>query len=930
MRFGVLGHLEVVDGERTLTPGPAKHRVLLAALLLDAGQVVPVDRLVAAVWGAGPPPSAEPVLRVYVSALRKSLGAGFISTMAGGYRADVGRDAIDVFRFQELVAAAGRTRDAGDLAGASDVLREALALWRGEALADVESDELRRVHVPALEELRLTATEERIDLDLALGRHRDVVGELRRLVASYPLRERPRARLMLALDGSGRRSEALEAYREARAVLVGELGIEPGPELRAAHEAVLAAPKGDPEPVSVRRSVPPAETPSDLPDFTGRQEALGWLARQGPGCVVVYGAAGVGKTALAVHAAATLADRYPGGRLHAALRDADGTPIDPATVLEHFLRSLGCPDAEIPAGPQERVRLYRTLAAGRRLLVVLDDAAEEAQVRPLLPAASGCLALVTSRSPLTGLEAARAYELGVLSEDEALTLLARVAGRERVTAEPEAAGRMVALCDRLPLAVRIAGARLARRTGWTLGHLVGRLADERRRLDELSAGDLAVRGSLEFGYRGLSAAEARLFRLLGLLSAPHFAAWVAGPLLGVPDDAGERLVEQLVESGLLQPIGLDAAGRERHRFHDLTRLYARELCAAERMTALPAAFGDRLLTLSRSARALLTPADPGSGETIMRTGEEDLPGGTREIRESGDWLGAERDFLVCSVTDLARYGRPEQSWRLAFYLAEFFEARAHHDDWIRTHSVALEAARAAGSPRGEGLLLRGLADVQRLAGRTREAERALTSSLELLRGDGVQEAQLRRRLGLVRLAQGRLPEAAGLLASALAVFEGGDPRGVADTLRDLGVVRLRMGDPGSAVPVLERSAATCRDLADPRGEAAALRELAAACLAARQAERAAAHAEHATGISRRLRDPLATARGLYVSAQIAQALGRSGVASSAAVEAAGLFEEYGRQQEAAAALALVGTTMQILNVPPVPSGRHIDEQEDSP
>jgi tetratricopeptide (TPR) repeat protein len=725
---------------------------------------------------------------------------------------------------------------------------------------------------------------------------------------------------MLALDGSGRRPEALEAYREAREVLVEELGVEPGPGLRAAHEAVLAQ---DPPP---RPAAPPAETPADLADFTGREDALGWLTAQGPGCLVLYGAPGVGKTALAVHAATVFAAHYPGGRLHASLRDADGTPLDPATVLAHFLRSLGCPDAAIPEEPQERARLYRTLIAGRRVLIVLDDAAEEAQVRPLLPAAPGCLALVTSRSPLAGLEAARAFELGVLGEQEALALLSRVAGAERVSAEPHEAGMVVALCDRLPLAVRIAGARLARRTGWTLAHLVQRLADERRRLDELSAGDLAVRGSLELGYRGLSPLEARLFRLLGLLSAPDFAAWVAGPLLGVPDAEGERLVEQLVESGLLQPLGIDAAGQERYRFHDLTRLYARELRTAERMSALPAAFAERLLTLTRKARELLAPSESGSGETILRTGEESLLAGTREIRESGDWLAAERGFLVRAVTDLARYGRPDQTWRLAFYLGEFFEARAHHDDWIGTHSVALEAARSTGSERGEGLLLRGLADAQRLAGRTREAERTLAASLELLRGDALEEAQLRRRLALIRLAQERLPEAAELLASALSVFETGDPRGAADTLRGLAVVRLRMGDPGAAVPALERSAATCRDLGDHRGEAAALRELAAACLAARLLPQAAAHAERATGISRRLRDPLATAYGLLVLAKVAHSMGLAESASSASREATALFEEYGRHQEAAEARGLAGSAMRMLNVAPLPSDHPVSER----
>lgn len=580
--------LEVVDGERTLTPTPAKHRVVLAALILEPGRVVPVEELVAAVWGADPPRSAEPVLRVYVSALRKLLGAGLISTVPGGYRAEVPPEHVDAGLFRLTVAAARRARDAGSLAEAADRLRQALALWRGEALADIASDELRRRHVPHLEEARLTALEERIDLDLALGRYPDLPGELRRLIAAHPLREKPRAQLMYALNAAGRRSEALEVYAQTRRTLVEELGVEPGPLLRAAHQAVLsgeAAPGPALPPAAARPAVPPAETPPDLADFTGRERALAWIRAQGPGVLVLHGAAGVGKTALAVRAANTLADGYPDGRLYAVLRNADGGPRDPAAVVAGFLRSLGCPGPAIPPALEDRVRLYRSLVAGRRLLLVLDDAPDEARVRPLLPASPGCLTLVTSRSPLAGLESARAFELGVLPPEEALTLLARVAGEDRVRAEPEAAKAVVALCGRLPLAVRIAGARLARRPAWTLDHLVKRLIDERHRLDELAAGDLAVRSSLLVGYRDLAPAEALLFRRLGLLSAPSFAAWVAGPLAGVDDTTGERLVERLVEAGLVQPVGLDEAGQERYRLHDFTRLFARELDAERRLPA---------------------------------------------------------------------------------------------------------------------------------------------------------------------------------------------------------------------------------------------------------------------------------------------------------------------------------------------------------
>lgn len=902
----MLGPLEVVDGGRTLTPTPAKHRVVLAALILEPGRVVPVEELVAAVWGAKPPRSAEPVLRVYVSALRKLLGAGLISTVPGGYRAEVPPEHVDAGLFRLTVEAARRARAAGSLAEAADRLRQALALWRGEALAGIASDELRRRYAPHLEESRLAALEERIDLDLALGRHPDLPGELRRLIAAHPLREKPRAQLMYALNAAGRRSEALEVYAQARRTLVEELGVEPGPLLRAAHQAVLsgeATPPGlMPPPAAARPAVPPAETPPDLADFTGRERALAWIRAQGPGVLVLHGAAGVGKTALAVRAANALAADYPDGRLYAVLRNADGGPRDTAAVVAGFLRSLGCPDPAIPPALEDRVRLYRSLVAGRRLLLVLDDAPDEAQVRPLLPASPGCLTLVTSRSPLAGLESARAFELRVLPPDEALTLLARVAGEDRVRAEPEAAKAVVALCGRLPLAVRIAGARLARRPAWTLDHLVRRLIDERHRLDELTAGDLAVRSSLLVGYRDLAPAEALLFRRLGLLSAPSFAAWVAGPLAGVDDAAGERLVERLVDAGLLQPVGLDEAGQERYRLHDLTRLFARELDEERR---LPAAFAERVLALARTARSRLVPAGPGSGDTVLRTAEDPLVAGTREIKDSGDWLAAEHAFLADAVADLARYGRPEWTWRLAFYLADFFEARGHLADWTRTHELGLVAAREAGSARGRVLLLRGLAAAHRLRGRSAEAERALAECLDLVRelGDPGEEARVMLGYGLLRLGRGRTDEAEVFLSSALAAFEaGGDRRGVADALRGLGVTRTRGGDAGAAVPLLERSVAVCRDLGDRRGEAVALCDLAEANLTAGAVPRAAECAERATGIGRRLGDPPLTARGLLASARVALREGRTQAAASAAREAEALFSGYGDRAGRAEAL----------------------------
>ncbi|MFI6710166.1 AfsR/SARP family transcriptional regulator [Nonomuraea sp. NPDC050478] len=926
MRFGLLGPLRVGDGGE---PGPAKHRALLAALLLSAGTAVPVERLITVLWGDRPPASAESVLRVYVSALRKLVGG--ITTVPGGYLLAVDRDEIDCHRFERLVGEARRIREAGGHAEAAARFREALALWRGEALTGVDSAELRRTHAVPLEESRLTALEERVDLDLRLGRGGEVVGELRALVNSHPLRERGWAHLMAALHQAGRRSEALAAYQEARRVLVDELGLEPGPELREAHDRVLAGEVVAPARIS---ATPLDELPPDISDFTGRRDVLSWVTRwardtatgnpdgrgvagglapgsaggtggpasgfggggggpalgsgdgagglasgagvaRAPVCLVVHGPAGCGKSAVAVRAANLL---EPGdGRLYAVLGERA-----PGAVLEDLLRSLGRPDGAVPPALDERVRLYRRLTSARRLVVVLDDAAGETQVRPLLPTGPGSVTIVTSRSPLAGLEAARPYELGVLDPDEALEMLAGVAGRDRVAAEPEAAREIVRLCGGLPLALRIAGSRLARRSGWTVAHLAGRLGDERRRLDELSAGDLAVRGSLALGYRGLAEPERRMLRELGAFTAPDFAPWVLGEDL-----------EPLAEAGLLQSRGLDEAGQERFGRHDLTRLYAAERLAEEGGPGpVLAARAAEILDRTRRARVTLLPAEPGSGRTLVRTGEQILE--TGRLRQEARWLSAERRFLVAAVGDFFRSGLYEAAWRLAFYLTPLFELAGHHDDWHATTATGLDAARAAGHRQGEALLLRGLADLHRAEGRNDAAAAALRAAQPLV--EGLELARVTLRLGLV---EPRRAEAERVLRRALHVFgQAGDQRGRADALRALGAL-LSGREP------LEESLAVYRELGDPRGEAEALLDLARLHLGAGRGAEARACAERRIAINRRLGDRLPEASGLLVLARVARAEGLPDAAADAAGQALETFTVYGDRRGSGAALLVL-------------------------
>ena len=429
----------------------------------------------------------------------------------------------------------------------------------------------------------------------------------------------------------------------------------------------------------------------------------------------IAGKAGVGKTALAVRVAHRLRPRFPDGQLYVNLRGAEAQALDPAEVLAGFLRALGVEGAVIPEGLEERVRLYRSRLADRRVLVVLDNAASEAQVRPLLPGSHGCAVLVTSRARLGGLEAAHSLTLDVLDPDQAVALLAKLAGPGRVAAEPEAAQQIVRLCGWLPLAVRIAGARLAGRPHWRLALLAERLADEHRRLDELATGDLEVRASVALSYHGRGEQERRLFRLLGLLAAPSFPAWVAAALLDIGLAEAEGLLERLVDAQLVEAAGQDQAGQLRYRLHDLLRVYARERLHAEEPASAQQASLERVLqaylTLAEQADALLEPSGLNHYGGDPARGPRDHPAAAIVERDPLGWLEAERASLVAAVEQACDAGLGELGWRLADALAGFFQLRAHWDDWQHTHALALAAARRAGDRDAEGRVLASLADL---------------------------------------------------------------------------------------------------------------------------------------------------------------------------------------------------------------------------
>ncbi|MFI6449391.1 AfsR/SARP family transcriptional regulator [Kitasatospora sp. NPDC050543] len=603
LRIALLGPLRVWRGERELETGPAQRRAVLAALALRRGQVVPVDDLAQGIWGWDPPTSAAVALRNHVSRLRAVLEADprrprLLVSAAGGYALRLGEEALDTVRCERLAAQAERAGAAGDLEGGARLLGEALALWDGTALTGVPGEYAERQR-HRLTERRLVLAESRLRLELELGRHAGAAAELSALAEEHPVREGLRALQMLALYRCGQQAAALAGYDRTRRHLAEELGIDPGPELSRLYQGILrsdpalAAP-GEAEPAAaavgaggppVRAAaewVPPAQLPAAAPDFTGRLAhvaGLGGALRQAAGQAeqataatvwVIHGMGGVGKTTLAVQAAQAARTLFPDGQLYADLRGASNEPADPHQVQGVFLRSLGVPPENIPGSVVERTALYRSRMAGRRLLLLLDNAAGTEQVESLMPGTAQCAVLLTSRTPLPCLPVTGRALLEPFDESEALALLGRIAGGALLEGEPQAARALVRACGLLPLAVRIAAARLASRPGWTLASLTDRLADRARILTELETGSLAVESAFQLGYASLGKATARAFRLLAIPEIAELTPEVSAAVLDTTERAAEVLLEALVDVGLLE-------SREpgRYRYHDLVRLFAR-------------------------------------------------------------------------------------------------------------------------------------------------------------------------------------------------------------------------------------------------------------------------------------------------------------------------------------------------------------------
>ncbi|WP_434453109.1 BTAD domain-containing putative transcriptional regulator [Lentzea sp. E54] len=811
----VLGPLEVWRDGRRESLGGVKQRALLGHLALHANTGVSLDQLVEALWPVSRPRSVVSNVRTYVWQLRKLLD-DHLRTHGTGYVLAVSPQELDALLFEELAAEARRRPDA-----ALELLRRAESLWRGRPLEDLPDHDAWTPAIARLQEARLVTTEQRLALQVALGESAAAIPELRALLAEHPYRESVCGQLVVALQRDNRRAEALRVYSDMRERLSDELGLEPGPALREAQLAVL---RDEPAGAPIR------QLPPSVPDFCGRVaeiEALAAALRHGSlsaPVASVTGPPGVGKSALAVRVAHEVGDHFPDGQLYVDLAGTAEQPRDPADVLTELLHALGITGAGLPAQLAARAALYRSRLAGRRVLVVLDDAASVSQVVPLLPADAGCAVLVTSRRRLPELPGAPQVDLRPFDPEEAAALLAGIAGEDRVHAQPAEAAAIALACGHLPLAIRVAGARLAGRGGWSMQVLRERLVDESTRLRELSSGELAVRASFDLSVRQLPEREFQAFVRLALLGPHDFPSWVAGALLDEP--GGDHLVDGLVDANLLESCGADGIGQPRYRLHDLLRCHAWEL--ARSVTGRSAA-------LERTLRAWLWLAVTAArrlpvtfGTTIANVPRVRAP--EHLLAEPVAWFEAERRTLCGAVDIAAAAGLDEVAWQLAAACVPFFDLHSHYEDWACTHTRALHCVRAAGNEAGEAALLRGLAQVHIYRDEFAEAEQGLLAAQDLYRsiGDERGEGTAVAGIGVIYRLRAEYERSMACYTEALRLLESaGDLHSVAHVRASIGGVHGSLGSPREAREWLTGARQLAADLGDAHREALVLVRLAA-------------------------------------------------------------------------------------------------------
>ncbi|TDC54075.1 tetratricopeptide repeat protein [Actinomadura sp. KC345] len=860
MEFRVIGPVELwIDGQRR-DLGTTKERCVLAALLLSPRQPVPAETLIRRVWDDAPPAKARQSLYSYMTRLRRRLdgveGAALLSRH-GSYRIDVADESVDLHRFRLLRDQARAIAESGDEEYALDHLRRAATLWRADPLADLSGGWAERTrHV--LEQELLTATFERVNLELQRGHHADLVRELSDLVERHPEDERPVEGLMLALYRSGRQAEALEVYRRTHDLFVTESGTEPGSALRDLQRRIL---RSDPALLRVpgtRLGVdrPPRVLPHDVPRFTGRDEELRQLlavvpdegAPAGSAATVlaIDGMPGVGKTALAVHLAHRLAGEFPDAHIFLKLHahDTRQGPVDPADALDTLLRMIGVPAARVPRALDERAALWRSQLAGGRAIIVLDDAAEHEQVRPLLPASAGCLVMVTSRRRLTGLHEALPLSLDVLPVQDAAALFTGLSGPGR--AEPAAdVAAVVDRCGRLPLAVRMAASRLRHRRAWHAADLLARLTPGDR-LDELRDEGHEITRVFELSYRGLPPPLRDAFRALALHPGPDLTAHAAAAALARPVREAERILEDLLDRNLIT----ESAGG-RYRFHDLVHDYADRLAREsdpeeERRRTVHRILDFYLAAADRADRRLF-PHRPADGIRIVH-----LPPGLPPLPDeaaAAEWFTAEHDCLLNAAAEAGRIGFPGQAPRFARVLAGHLESRGHWDAAARLHARAVEALRESGDRPGTARALADLSHIRFRGGMydtaMDEAEKALTIYRSL--GDRRAEAHILGRISLVHWHCSRFSEALSCCREALDIQRSlGDRHGEARSLDHIAIFLEFTGRYREAERLRLESLAIFTEIDDPHGHMMALNNMGDLMIRMGDVERAVEYYERTT------------------------------------------------------------------------------------
>ncbi|NMO52474.1 tetratricopeptide repeat protein [Actinoplanes sp. TBRC 11911] len=833
LRYGVLGPLMVWRDQQPVRLGPLQQQVVLGVLLVRGDRPYGLASMIDAVWGDAAPGSAVNLVQRHVSALRRTLEPhraaraqdSRLAWTTAGYRLALAGDSLDLDDFEAGLRAARTAREAGDHKAAADALRAALGLWRGP-LCDGLSSPLLDAERDRMADRRLTALQDRIDLDLGIAADPSLIDELHRLIAEHPLRERLHELLMLALHRTGRRADALAAYQRVRRLLHDDLGVEPAAGLQRLHRRIL---EGDPAPAEppARVSVP-AQLPHAPANFVGREAELAWLDVLLPdepaGAVVaaISGTAGVGKTTLAVHWAHRVRDHFPDGQLYANLRgfDPNGPALDPGRVVRGFLQAFAVPPERVGPDTDSQAALFRSIVAGKRVLVVLDNARDAEQVRPLLPASPGSMALVTSRDQMLSLVAingARTVPVGLMTVDEAHNFLVHRLGRQRVDAEPAAADEIIARCARLPLALSVVTAQAAAHPQFPLAAVAADLRRAHGRLDAFDGGDLVtdVRAVFACSYRGLTSPGARLFRLLGLHAGPEISVLAAAGLAAEPVASVRAHLGELARAHLI-------AERSPGRFaqHDLLRAYAAEL--AEQYHPI----GDRRAVVRRdldhhlhSAYAADRMLNPFRDDPIVL---EPAASGVRAEQPADHqaalaWFAAEEPVLLALLRHAAGAGFDTHAWQLAWTLTQFLDREGHWHDAAAIQERALEATRRLGDPRGEAVSRGCLAYACIRLHRLDEAREHLQRALQLYEtlDEHTGMGHVHRTMTWLLDSQGRYGDALPEAYAALELFRrGGNRTGQARALNAIGWFHSRLGRLEAALDHCTQGLALLRETGD--------------------------------------------------------------------------------------------------------------------